>query len=151
MMNPSIDNNRREVQLARLLFAALAIGFGFASISYAAFPSAIVAQFAQWDRALGGGASYPETQNRIWISLAAANVATLSLMSALRWKDMRKYQQLHIPLLFMKCTSAALFVAWWVAMPAARSLLVAAVGDFATALAIWYFPTRAFRTFNPVG
>lgn len=149
-MSASLDLSNRDVRYARLLFAGLTVGFGVAALTYAALPGLVVSQFAQWDRWLGGGAEYPETQNRIWIALAAANVATLSLMSWLLWSDMRRNQAVHLPLLFMKCTSAALFVAWWLATPGARSLLVAATSDFATGAAIWYFPTRAFRTFQPV-
>jgi len=150
MPNGSFDSNRSEVKQARFLFAALAIGFGVAALGYAVQPDAVVAQFAQWDRWLGGAGVYPATQNRVWVSLAAANVATLSLMSWLLWRDLRRNQAVHLPLLFMKCVSAALFVGWWLATPGSRSLLIAAAGDFATGFAIWYFPTRAFRTFEPL-
>ena len=140
-----MEQAQRDIRYARWLFAALTVGFGIASVVYAVVPGLVVQQFALWDRILGGGAEYPETQNRIWISLAAANVATLSLMSWLLWRDLSKNRAIHLPLLFMKTTSAALFVLWWLATPGSRSLLVAAVGDFATGAAIWYFPTRAFR------
>ncbi len=135
---------------ARLLFGGLTIGFGVAAAIYAAVPGIVVQQFALWDRLLGGGADYPETQNRVWIALAAANVATLSLMSWLLWRDMDANRAVHLPLLFMKTTSAALFVLWWLATPGSRSLLVAAVSDFATGAAIWYFPTQAWRSASPV-
>jgi hypothetical protein len=151
-----MEQSQRDIRYARWLFGALTVGFGVASVVYATVPGMVVQQFALWDRLLGGGAEYPETQNRIWISLAAANVATLSLMSWLLWQDMWKNRAIHLPLLFMKTTSATLFVLWWLATPGARSLLVAAVGDFATGAAIWYFPTRAFRSLDapeaaPVG
>ena len=135
----------RACRNAQLLFAALTVGFGVASILYAAFPTQIGDGFAQMDRLLGGtGAPYPEPQNRIWTSLAAANVATLSLLSFQLLRDLRKYRALHLPLLFMKTTSALLFLAWFAAFPQATSLLIAFAGDFATGLTIWWLPKRAF-------
>jgi hypothetical protein len=137
---------------SQLFFAAFTIGFGVAAILYGALPGYIAAQFAHWDALLGGsGAGYPEPQCRIWIALAAGNVATLSLMSYLLMRDVQRYAVLKIPLLFMKSTSAALFVLWWVAMPGARSLLVAALGDFATAWGIWYFPRQALAEISARG
>jgi hypothetical protein len=135
----------RACRNAQLLYAALAVGFGVASVLYAAFPSQIGARFAEMDLLLGGsGAPYPEPQNRIWTSLAAANVATLALLSFQLLRDMRKNRALHLPLLFMKTTSALLFLAWFAAFPTAPSLLVAFAGDFATGLVIWWLPQRAF-------
>jgi hypothetical protein len=129
----------------QLLFGALTLGFGIASILYAAFPSQMVAQFAQLDGMLGGGGfSYPEPQCRIWTSLAAANVATLSLMSYGLLKDLRRNRPMHLPLLFMKTTSALLFLGWFVAFPQARSLAVSFVADLFTGLMIWWLPRRAF-------
>jgi hypothetical protein len=134
----------RFYRLNRLFLAALMIGFGFASVAYGVFPGKVTAQFADWDRLLGGNAGgYPEPQCRIWTSLAAANVATLSLMSFLLWRDLRKNFSVYWPLLFMKATSALQFAAWYLAMPGARSLLVAAAADLATAVAVWYIPRRA--------
>jgi len=141
----------RALRNARILFAGLTIGFGVASITYAALPTYTVAQFKLWDSLLGGGADYPETQNRIWIALAAANVATLSLMSWLLWRDPVKNRPVHLPLLFMKTVSATLFVLWWVATPGCRSLWVAAIGDFFTGAAIWYFPMRAYQSLETGG
>ena len=136
----------RAVRNARVLFGILTIGFAVAAVTYGIVPSLVASQFALWDRLLGGGAEYPETQNRIWISLAAANVATLSVMSYMLWTDMEKNRAVHIPLLFMKTTSAALFVLWFAMTPGARSLLVAATSDFFTGWAIWYFPGKAYAS-----
>ena len=128
----------------RLFFGAFAIAFAVAATLYAFIPATITAQFAQMDVRLGGAAGgYPEPQNRVWTSLAAANVATLSLMCFLLVKDLRRYGAVRLPLLFMKTASALLFTIWWLAMPGARSLLVAALGDYATAVGIWYFSRRA--------
>jgi hypothetical protein len=136
----------KAVRNARILFGILTLGFGIAAITYGLLPGTVVSQFQLWDRLLGGTTEYPELQNRIWISLAAANVATLSLMSYLLFTDMVKHQSVHLPLLFMKCTSAALFVYWFALTPAARSLLVAATSDFATGWAVWYFPKQAYAS-----
>jgi hypothetical protein len=130
-----------------LFFGAFTLVFGFASLIYAVLPEVITGQFAQMDRQLGGGGvDYAGPQCRVWISLAAANVATLSLMCAMLVKDLRQFAAVRWPLLFMKGMSALLFTVWWVAMPGARSLLVAAAGDFATAFGIWYFAQRGLKT-----
>lgn len=129
---------------AQLLFGALTVGFAISGTLYAAFPIAIGNQFAQMDAMLGGAGTYPETQNRIWTSLAAANVFTLCLMSFHLLKDLGRYRAMHLPLLFMKTTSALLFLAWFAAFPQARSLLVAFTSDFFTGVAIWWIPRRAF-------
>lgn len=130
---------------AQLLFAVLAVGFAVASFLYAALPTMIVGQFAQMDVLLGGAsAGYPEPQCRIWTSLAAANVATLSVMSFFLLRDLRRNRAMHLPLLFMKTTSALLFLAWFIAFPQARSLVVAFAGDLVTGLAIWWLPRQAF-------
>jgi hypothetical protein len=130
----------------RLFFAAFTVVFAVASIIYALFPDYVTSQFAQMDVRLGGSVvPYSELQCRVWTALAAANVATLSLMCALLTRDLRKFSALRWPLLFMKGSSALLFTLWWLAMPPARSLLVAAAGDWATALGIWYFAERGLR------
>jgi hypothetical protein len=129
---------------AQLLFAALTLTFGVASIVYAAFPTWVTSQFALMDALLGGDpAGYPEPQNRVWTSLAAANVATLCLMSYHLLRDLPRHRAMHLPLLFMKTASALLFLAWFTASPGARSLLVAFVSDFFTGVAIWWLPRRA--------
>ena len=127
----------------QLFFGAFTAIFGVASLVYAVAPEAITGQFAQMDRMLGGGGvDYTGVQCRVWIALAAANVATLSLMCGLLTRDLRAHASIRWPLLFMKGLSALLFTLWWVAMPGARSLLVAAGGDFATAWGIWHFARR---------
>jgi hypothetical protein len=127
----------------KLFFGAFTLIFGGAALLYAVLPETIGGQFAQMDLRLGGGGvDYAGLQCRVWIALAAANVATLSLMCALLTRDLRQNAAVRWPLLFMKGLSALLFVAWWAAMPGARSLLVAAAGDFATAGGIWYFARR---------
>lgn len=137
----------RAVRNARILFGILTLGFGGAALAYGLLPGFIASQFAMWDRVLGGDVrEYPELQNRIWIALAAANVATLSLMSWLLWTDMVKNRAVHLPLLFMKTVSASLFILWFVLTPQCRSLLVAAVSDFGTGWAIWYFPRKAYAS-----
>jgi hypothetical protein len=142
----------RAYRNASLFFGALTVGFGVAGPIYAFAPGVATAAFAEWDRALGGGVGgYPEVQNRVWISLAAANVLTLSLMSFLLAKNLRANQVVRWPLLFMKSASALLFVVWWVATPGARSLLVAAAGDLATGAAIAYFPWAALRELGEKG
>lgn len=134
---------------AQLLFAALTVTFGVASVVYAAFPTWVSGQFAMMDRLLGGDVGgYPEPQNRVWTSLAAANVATLCLMSWHLLRDFRRHRAMHLPLLFMKTTSALLFLAWFAAFPGARSLLVAFVSDFFTGVAIWWLPRQAMAEFD---
>jgi hypothetical protein len=131
---------------AKLFFGGFTLAFGVASIVYAFAPDLVTAQFAQMDVQLGGGgADYTGPQCRVWTSLAAANVATLCLMCALLTRDLVAHATLRWPLLFMKGLSALLFTVWWVAMPGARSLLVAAAGDFATAFGIWYFATQGLK------
>ena len=67
---------------AQLLFGVLTLVFGVTSILYSLLPTRMVGEFVQMDLMFGGGGfSYPEPQSRIWTSFAAANVATLSLMS----------------------------------------------------------------------
>jgi hypothetical protein len=132
--------------MSKLFFGAFTLIFAGASLVYALFPDLVTAQFAQMDLRLGGGGvGYSGPQCRVWTALAAANVATLSLMCALLARDLRKYATVRWPLLFMKGMSALLFTLWWLALPAARSLLVAAAGDFATAWGIWYFANRGLR------
>jgi hypothetical protein len=134
----------RDLRNHQLFFGAFTAIFGGASLLYAFFPATIAAQFAQMDAQLGGsGAGYPEPQCRIWIALAAANVATLSLMCFMLVKDLRRFAAVRWPLLFMKCVSALLFVTGWLALPGSRSLLAAALGDFATGWGIWHFSQRA--------
>jgi hypothetical protein len=124
----------------RIFFGAFTLVFAVASIVYAVAPDAITAQFAHMDVVLGGGGvRYDGPQCRVWTSLAAANVATLSLMCGMLFRDLRQFAAVRWPLLLMKGLSALLFTAWWAAMPGARSLGVAAAGDFATAAGIWYF------------
>ncbi len=134
----------RGFRNAQVLFALLGIGFGVAAVVYACCPGFVVDGFAQMDALLGGHGSYPEEQCRIWTSLAAANVATLSLMSVQLLRDLARKRALHLPLLFMKTTSALLFLSWFLVLPHARSLLFAFVGDLATGLLIWWVPRRAF-------
>jgi len=127
----------------RIFFGAFTLVFAVASIVYAVAPDLITAQFTRMDVTLGGGGvDYTGTQCRVWTSLAAANVVTLSLMCGMLVKNFERYAAVRWPLLFMKGMSALLFTAWWLAMPGARSLLVAAAGDFATAWGIWYFANR---------
>jgi hypothetical protein len=134
----------RSYRNAQLLFAALTVTFGVASVVYAAFPGFVTGQFALMDALLGGDtAGYPEPQNRVWTSLAAANVATLCLMSWHLLRDLRRHRSMHLPLLFMKTVSALQFLAWFAAFPGARSLLVAFASDILTGVAIWWLPRRA--------
>ena len=134
----------------QIFFGIFMLVFAVASILYAAAPTLITAQFAEMDRQLGGGGvDYTGQQCRVWIALSAANVATLSLMCALLYRDLRQNAAVRWPLLFMKGLSALLFTAWWAAMPGARSLLVAAAGDFATAYGIWYFAKRGLADVRP--
>jgi hypothetical protein len=130
---------------SQLLFGVLTLGFGIASIVYAAFPTYTVGQFAQMDAMFGGGGfAYPEPQCRIWTALAAANVATLSLMSWGLLSNLRKNRALHLPLLFMKTVSALLFLGWFFVFPQARSLAISFVVDLFTGLLIWWLPRKAF-------
>jgi len=136
-----------EHRHAQVLFLVLTVVFGVASVVYAALPTMVGDGFRQMDMLLGGSdAGYPETQCRIWTALAAANVATLSLLSFRLLQDLEKNRALHEPLFFMKTTSAVLFLAWWLAMPGARSLLVSFATDLATGVAIWILPRRALRS-----
>jgi hypothetical protein len=57
----------------------------------------------------------------------------------------------HAPLLMMKSVSAAMFVYWWFHFPESRSLPLAALGDFATAWGIWYFPRKALAELEAQG
>ncbi len=102
----------------QIFFGIFTLIFGGASLIYASIPATIAAQFAEMDLRLGGsGGGYPRAQCRIWISLAAANVATLSLMCFMLVRDIKRYSAVRYPLLFMKATSALLFVAGWLALP----------------------------------
>lgn len=137
---------------SQIFFAVFTVGFGIASINYGFMPGLSMEFFTQLDHLLGStNAGYPEPQNRIWISLAAGNVATLSLMSFLLMRDLRKNIAVLAPLLLMKSVSAALFVYWWFHFPESRSLPLAALGDFATAWGIWYFPRKALAELEARG
>ena len=126
--------------MSKIFFGAFTLVFAVASLIYAVAPDVITTQFAQMDITLGGGGvSYSGPQCRVWTSLAAANVATLSLMCAMLYRDLRRFAAVRWPLLLMKGLSALLFTVWWIAWPGARSLGVAAAGDYATAVGIWYF------------
>ncbi len=128
----------------KVFFTILTLGFGVASVIYAFLPGFMTGQFVFMDGLFGGTpGTYPETQNRIWTSLAAANVATLSLMSYLVLKDLKANRIVVLPLLFMKSVSATLFVVWWLPSLQSHSLGLAALGDFATGFGIWYFPRAA--------
>jgi hypothetical protein len=128
------------VNASKVFFGVFTLVFAGASLVYALLPDYVSAQFMQLDARLGGGGvNYGGVQCRVWTALAAANVATLSLMCAMLARDLRQNAAVRWPLLCMKGLSALLFTLWWVAMPGARSLLLAAAGDFATAAGIWYF------------
>jgi hypothetical protein len=135
----------------RLFFGAFTVVFAVVALIYAFYPDYVTSQFAQMDVQLGGGGvDYSGLQCRLWTALAAANVATLSLMCAFLTRDLGKFSVVRWPLLFMKAQSALLFTLWWLEIPPARSLLVAAAGDWATAAGIWYFAERGLRQLEHV-
>lgn len=137
---------------SQIFFAIFTVGFAIAALNYGLMPAQSAEFFVLLDKLMGSpNTSYPEPQNRIWIALSAGNVITLSLMSYLLMRDLKKNIAVHLPLLTMKSGSALLFVYWWFHFPESRSLLFAAAGDFATAWGVWYFPRKALQELNAQG
>lgn len=136
----------RAFRNAQLLHLGLAVAFVGSGFGYCFLPESCAEFFGWMDRMLGGAtAPTPEPQNRIWTSLAGANVATLSLMSFAMLADLRKNRAMHLPLLFMKSWSAALFLYWFLFHTDRPSLLVAFVSDAATAVVIHLVAGAALR------
>ena len=137
---------------SQIFFAIFTVGFGIASINYGFMPGKSTEFFLLLDHLMGSTlTAYPEPQNRIWISLSAGNVVTLSLMSFMLLRDLKKNFAVFYPLLTMKSVSAAFFVFWWFGLPESRSLLFAAAGDFATGLGIWYFARNGLKDLEASG
>lgn len=131
---------------AQILYASLAGAFLCSGFSYCFMPQQCGAFFGWMDRLLGGAeAPIGEPQQRIWTSLAGANVATLSLMSWGLWRDFAKNRAMHRPLLFMKSVSAMLFLYWFAFDTERPSLLVAFVSDAVTAVIIHIIGSAAIR------
>ena len=131
------------MRLFRVVYSFLAVNFVVPTLEYAFAPDQAMAQFNTLNHVLGGGDLAPE-RSVFWWVLGVANVGTLGFCCALLAWDLRKWQAVVVPLVFLKAFDAVDWGAAWViyGQPAYGA---ATVLDLVTVWALWYFPRRALR------
>ncbi|MBI4424791.1 MAG: hypothetical protein HY554_13750 [Elusimicrobia bacterium] len=133
------------VRRFQAVYTALTLNFLVPGLLYAVAPGFAIQQFELIGRMLGGG-PYPfaagET-GHVWRVLAAANVLTLSFMCALLQWDLRRFFPVLVPLLFLKASSALLYL--WVFLAVSRypAFLAVFLFDVVAAGAMVYFARSA--------
>ncbi len=127
----------------RIVYIFLALNFAIPTLFYAFTPALAMATLGQINHLLGGGDLPPE-QSVFWWVLGVANVGTLAFCCFLLLWDLRRWQAVLMPLLFLKGFDA---LNWAAAFLLHRHPVYggAALLDFATVTALWWFPTRALR------
>lgn len=136
----------REMRAFRIAYAFLALNFAIPTLSYAFTPAMAMQMLDRINHILGGGALPPE-QSVFWWVLGVANVGTLAFCCGLLWWNLKRWQAVLVPLLFLKGFDA---VNWAAAFFSHRQPVygAAALLDFFTVAALWWFPTRALRELN---
>jgi hypothetical protein len=127
----------------RIAYTFLALNFAIPTLSYAFTPSVAMSVLERINHILGGG-NLPPEQSVFWWVLGVANVGTLAFCCFLLLWDLRRFQAVLAPLVFLKGFDA---VNWVAAYFMHRQPVYggAALLDFVTVAALWWFPTRALR------
>lgn len=132
----------------RIVYWILALNFALPTLSYAFTPDQAMAMMLLINRILGGGDLPPE-RSVFWWVLGVANVGTLAFCCFLLLKDLRRFQMVLWPLLFLKGFDA---LNWGVAFVMYRHPVYGAATllDIVTVFSLWWFPTRALRELEAV-
>lgn len=97
----------------RLGYALLGLHFLIPAVGYALDPVSAIAQFDRLGRLLGAG-PYPWAEAEmgyVWRVLAAGNVLTLGFLCFLLLKDLKRFYPALVPLVFLKSTAVAGYLA----------------------------------------
>lgn len=133
----------------QLVFTLLTLNFAIPTVGYVFAPEVAMANFSQLNELLGGGAyTVAENASHFWRYLGSANVAALAFMCLLLQLDLKRFGEVVVPLGFLKGTAATLWLAGWLNNLEAGypAFLAAAVLDYATTAAFFFFVVRARRS-----
>lgn len=98
------------VRQFQAVFTFLTLNFLIPSVGYALAPEQAIDAFRGMG-ALLGAADYPVSEHSlVWRTLGATNVATLGVMCLLLQLDLRRFYPVLWPLVFMKGSTALLFL-----------------------------------------
>lgn len=96
----------------QIVMTAITLNFAIPSLTYAIAPQ-IASGSLSMIADLLGGPPFPaaiEDASLLWRMLAASNVMTLALMCFLLQYSLRRYIAVLVPLVFLKLTSATMFL-----------------------------------------
>jgi len=135
----------------QMVFTILTLNFVLPALSYVVAPAIVGEQFSQVNALLGGDPYlFPEAESRLWRYLGAANVMSLGLMCFLLQLNLRRFQAVLWPLVFLKGYNAFLFLGGFVGTPQYPGFLAVAVLDLATAGLFLLFGLSALRQIRGV-
>ena len=126
-------------------YTLISLNFLIPALSYAVAPGLAVASFERVGMLLGGGpyaAAAGET-GHMWQVLGATNVLALAFMCLLLQWDLKRFYPVLAPLLFLKGTTAFLYLCIYVFVDRYPAFLAVFFLDSGTALAMAYFAVRA--------
>jgi hypothetical protein len=121
--------------------AAIALNFLIPAASYVVDRGTTEAAVDQLNQLLGGSALPPDG-GHLWHMLAVGNVATLGVMCAMLWADVRRFHPMLPALLFLKAFSAT-YSLWIAATQGFPVFYAVFVLDGTTALAMAWLTERA--------
>jgi len=136
-----------ELRHFRWVYIVLTLNFLIPALGYEFAPSLAIAEFSRIGRILGGGdyALAAGETGHVWRILGAGNVLALAFMCALLCWDLRRFQVVLIPLVFLKSTAALGYLGVWLTVTRYPAFLAVFVFDSLTVAAMIFFAGRARR------
>lgn len=133
----------RDVRRFQLVFTFLTLNFLIPSVGYVLAPDAAMESFRRIGALLGAGAYSVAEQSIVWRTLGATNVATLGVMCLLLQLDVRRFYPVITPLVFMKGSTALLFLLHYLFVLPYPAFLAVAFWDGLAVLLMVRFAPRA--------
>ncbi len=100
----------RDVRWFQAVFTFLTLNFLLPSVGYLAAPELAMESFREIGAWLGAPAYPVAEESIVWRTLAATNVATLGVMCLLLQWDVVRYHPVLLPLVFLKGSTALVFL-----------------------------------------
>ncbi|MBI4349762.1 MAG: hypothetical protein HY553_23195 [Elusimicrobia bacterium] len=133
------------VRRFRAAYLLIMLNFLLPALGYILAPSLAIREFERVGMLLGGGpyALAAGETGHVWRVLGATNVLTLAFMCGLLLWDLRRFYPVLVPLLFLKTSTAVLYLGVFLAVERYPAFLAVFALDAATAAAMAYFAIAA--------